>query len=274
MRATRGSSSKASEVDLHLAGKTALVTGASKGIGLAITRALLDEGARVVAGALKGSPELTQLSETRDVLPVSVDLTTPDGPRELVTAAVAHLGGIDVLVNNVGAVRPRLDGFLALTDDDWEWALTINFLAAARTMRAAVPHMRGRPGANIVTVSSVNAFLPDPGVIDYSAAKAALSNLCKSLSKELAPDIRVNTISPGPVQTDLWLGSGGVAATVGGAKGTDPGEVVRRQEAQAATGRFTYPSEVADLVVFLASDRSANTTGSDLLIDGGLITTL
>jgi NAD(P)-dependent dehydrogenase (short-subunit alcohol dehydrogenase family) len=134
--------------------------------------------------------------------------------------------------------------------------------------------MSGRTGASIVTISSVNAFLPDPGVIDYSAAKGALTNLCKSLSKELGPDIRVNTISPGPVQTDLWLGSGGVAATVGGATGADPGDVVRRQEAEAATGRFTTPDEIADLALFLASDRAGNITGSDFVIDGGLVTTL
>jgi NAD(P)-dependent dehydrogenase (short-subunit alcohol dehydrogenase family) len=141
-------------------------------------------------------------------------------------------------------------------------------------MRAAVPLLAERSGASIVTISSVNAFLPDPGVIDYSAAKGALTNVCKSLSKELGPGIRVNTVSPGPVQTDLWLGSSGVAATVGGATGADPGDVVRRQEAAASTGRFTTPGEIADLVLFLASDRSANTTGSDFLIDGGLVTTL
>jgi len=261
-------------MDLHLRGRSAVVTGASKGIGLAITRALADEGVSVVAGALRGSEELDELTASADVRSVRVDLTTSDGPDELVAAAATELGGIDVLVNNVGAVRPRLEGFVALTDEDWEWALTINFLAAVRTMRAAIPHMTGRPGASIVTIASVNAFLPDPGVIDYSAAKGALVNLCKSLSKELGPDIRVNTISPGPVRTDLWLGNGGVAAAVGGATGTDPGDVVRRQEAEAATGRFTYPHEIADLVLFLASDRSANTTGSDFVIDGGLVTTL
>ena len=261
-------------MDLHLTGKTAVVTGASKGIGLAITRALAGEGVSVVAGALRGSAELDQLTTEADVRAVKVDLTTIDGPRELVATAGGTLGGIDILVNNVGAVRPRLKGFVSLTDEDWEWALTINFLAAMRTMRAAIPHLSGRPGASIVTIASVNAFLPDPGVIDYSAAKGALLNLCKSLSKELGPEIRVNTISPGPVRTDLWLGGGGVAATVGGATKTDPGDVVRRQEAEAATGRFTTPNEVADLVLFLASDRSANTTGSDFVVDGGLITTI
>ncbi len=163
---------------------------------------------------------------------------------------------------------------MALSDDDWQWALTINTLAAVRTMRAAIPQMAGRAGAGIVTIGSVNAFLPDPGVIDYSAAKAALTNLCKSLSKELGPEIPVNTISPGPVRTDLWLGGGGLAAAVGRASGTDPDEVIHRQEAEAATGRFTCPGEIADLVLLLANDRAPNTTGSDFRIDGGLITTL
>ena len=122
---------------------------------------------------------------------------------------------------------------------------------------------------------SVNSFLPDPGVIDYCAAKAALANFCKALSKEIGPlGVRVSTVSPGPVSTDLWLGEHGVAATVRGAQRVDPGDVVRQQQQQAATRRFTTPQEVADLVVFLASDRTGNITGSDFVIDGGLVTTL
>jgi NAD(P)-dependent dehydrogenase (short-subunit alcohol dehydrogenase family) len=258
-------------MDLHLSGKVAVVTGASKGIGLAITRSLAAEGVHVVAGALHGSPELDVLADQRDVHPVLVDLSTPDGPALLITEAVSRFDTIDILVNNVGAVRPRLDGFLAVTDQDWEWAMTINFFAAVRTMRAALPHLAG---ASIVTVSSVNAFLPDPPVIDYSAAKAALTNLCKSLSKEYGTRVRVNTISPGPVQTDLWLGGGGVAATVARANGTTAVAVAQQAAADAATGRFTHPQEVADLVLFLASDRADNITGSDFRIDGGLINTL
>jgi NAD(P)-dependent dehydrogenase (short-subunit alcohol dehydrogenase family) len=261
-------------MDLGLRGKVAVVTGASKGIGLAIARALVGEGASVVTGAQHGSPELDELAATGSVLAVRVDLTAPEGPAQLIEQAVGRFGGIDVLVNNVGAVRPRLEGFLALTDEDWDWGLAINFLAAARTMRAAIPHLLTRPGAGIVTISSVNAFLPDPPVIDYSAAKAALSNLCKSLSKEFGPALRVNTISPGPVQTDLWLAADGVAETVARAQGITAAEVAQGQAAQAATGRFTYPSEIADLVLFLASARAANITGSDFVIDGGLIQTL
>ena len=126
-----------------------------------------------------------------------------------------------------------------------------------------------------MTVCSVNAFLPDPAVIDYSAAKAALSNFCKSLSKEVGPQgVRVNTVSPGPVATAPWLGDAGVAATVAKAAGSRPEEVARGAAAQSVTGRFTRPEEVADLVVLLASSRTGNVTGADFVIDGGLITTL
>jgi NAD(P)-dependent dehydrogenase (short-subunit alcohol dehydrogenase family) len=262
-------------VDLNLSGKIAVVTGASKGIGLAVVRALAAEGASVVAAARGGSDELSELALSAPVHPVAVDLTDPDGPDRLVTDAIAAYDGIDILVNNVGAVRPRLDGFLAITDAEWQWALDINFLSAVRMTRAALPHLLVRTPSTIVTVASVNAVLPDPGVIDYSAAKGALANFCKSLSKEFGPrGIRVNTVSPGPVETALWLGDHGVAATVAQAGDGDAAAVAEHQAAKAATGRFTHPDEVADVVVLLASGRAGNITGSDVMIDGGLITTL
>src|SRR5206468_7648376 len=137
-------------------------------------------------------------------------------------------------------------GFLAVTDDDWLETLQLGFMAPVRTTRAAVPHMLAAGGGTIVTVVSVNAFLPDPAVIDYCAAKAALANFSKALSKEIGPrGIRVNTVSPGPVSTGLWLGDHGVAATVGEAQGVDPAAVAKRQAEEAPTGRFTDPQQVA-----------------------------
>jgi NAD(P)-dependent dehydrogenase (short-subunit alcohol dehydrogenase family) len=262
-------------MDLHLAGKVAVVTGASKGIGLAVVQALADEGVRVVAGARQPADELVALAESGQVRQVSVDLSTPDGPARLVAEAISAYGGLDILVNNVGAVRPRLGGFLSISDDDWLWGLTINFLAAVRTTRAALPHLLKLGSGTIVTVSSVNAFLPDPGIMDYTAAKAALTNFSKALSKEVGPKgIRVNTISPGPVETPLWLAEDGVASTVARATGGEAGDVRKKVAEGAVTGRFTRPEEVADLVVLLASDRAGNVAGSDFVIDGGLITTL
>ncbi len=261
-------------MDLGLTGKRALVTGASKGIGLAITTALVAEGARVVAGSRSASDELRHLVDGGLVRQVSVDLSTTDGPAKLVAAALED-GPLDVLVNNVGAVTPRLDGFLSVTDDQWFDSLTLEFMAAVRTTRAVLPQMLEAGQGAIVNTCSVNAFLPDPTVIDYSAAKAALANFSKSLSKEVGPrGIRVNTVSPGPVSTGLWLGDHGVAATVAQAQGGEPGAVADQQAERAATGRFTEPQEVADLVVLLAGDRAANVTGSDFVIDGGLVQTL
>lgn len=260
---------------LDLAGRSAVVTGASRGIGLEVARALVREGAGVAAGARNGSPELDELAEEGDVLVVLDDLTTAEGTRALVDQAVERFGGIDLLVNNVGGVRPRTAGFVGVTDADWQWALEVNLLSAVRATRAAVPHLVRRAPSTIVTVCSVNASLPDPGVIDYSAAKAALRSFSKSLSKELGPSgVRVNTVSPGPVETDLWLGTGGVAETVAQAQGTDPASVRAAADAGTATGRFTHPSEVAQLVLLLSSETAGNITGADVLIDGGMVSTL
>jgi NAD(P)-dependent dehydrogenase (short-subunit alcohol dehydrogenase family) len=262
-------------MDLHLTGKVAVVTGASQGIGLAVAQALAAEGVRVVAGARERTDDLSQLTARFEAQFVSVDLSTPEGPARLIDAAVAAFGGLDILVNNVGAAHPRVGGFLSVTDEEWTAALTINFLAAVRTTRAALPHLLERGAGTIVTICSVNAFLPDPLVIDYSAAKAALANFSKALSKEVGPrGIRVNTVSPGPVETALWLGKEGVAATVAQASGGDPDAVAQQAALGAVTGRFTRPAEVADLVLLLASDRAGNVTGADVVIDGGLITTL
>ncbi len=262
-------------MDLHLSGKVAVVTGASKGIGLAITQALAAEGVSVAAGAREASDELSQLAVRASVRPVLADLSSLEGPAKLVQEAVKAFGGLDLLVNNVGAVRPHVDGFLSLSEGDWERSITINFLAAVRTTRAALPHLLERGQGAIVTICSVTAFLPDPTIIDYSASKAALLNFSKALSKEVGPrGIRVNTISPGPVSTALWLGDEGVAATVAQATGVQADAVAKQVAAQSVTGRFTTPKEVADLALILASDRVGNVTGADFVIDGGLITTL
>jgi NAD(P)-dependent dehydrogenase (short-subunit alcohol dehydrogenase family) len=262
--------------DAGLAGRTVVVTGAGRGIGLAVVEAFLAAGSRVVAGSRERTEALDKhVKQGAELTVVELDLATPDGPAALVAEAVALHGGVDILVNNVGAVRPRVDGFLGVTDEDWEWTFTVNFMAAVRTTRAALPHLLAAGAGRIVTVSSVNARLPDPLVIDYGAAKAALTNFCKALSKEVGPrGVRVNTIGPGPVETALWQGADGVAATVGQSRGVDPREVARGAADQSVTGRFTRPSEVADLVLYLAGPRAANITGADFVIDGGLVESL
>ena len=261
-------------MDFKLADKVAVVTGASKGIGLAATRALVDEGAHVVAGA-RSTESLDGLDR---VTAVPVDLAAADGPALLVGNAIDEHGRVDVLVNNVGAVRLRLEGFLGTSDDEFEWAMRMNFFAALRATRAALASMVEQGSGAIVNVASVNAFFqPDAGTIDYGAAKAALVNLSKSLAQEFGPrGIRVNCVSPGPVGTDLWLGDHGVAETVAEATGVDADtarETVIAGIGGFATGRFTTPEEVATLIILLASERTANVTGVNYVIDGGLIKT-
>lgn len=255
----------------ELEGRTAVVTGASKGIGLAVVQALAGAGAYVVAGSRTTSEGLDGLVEEGSVTWVPVDLAEPEGAGRLVGAAG---GRIDILVNNIGSAPARTGGFLSVTDEDWHRTVDLNLLTAVRVTRAALPPMLEAGQGSVVTIASVNATLPDPLVIDYSASKAALVAFSKALSKEVGPKgIRVNTVSPGPVETELWLGGDGVAATVSAAAGITPDDVVARAAGKTVTGRFSQSAEVADLVLFLAGDRARNITGSDLVIDGGFIPT-
>lgn len=258
-------------MDLQLTDKIAVVTGANKGIGLAITRALVAEGACVVAGSLSTE----NLDGLDRVAPVPLDLLAEDGPALLVQRAIDEHGRLDVLVNNVGAVRIRVDGFLATSDEEFEWALKMDFFTCLRATRAALGPMLEQGSGSIVNIASVNSFFqPDAATVDYGVAKAAVVNLSKSLSQEFGPKgIRVNCVSPGQVSTDLWLGEHGVAATIANATGVDADTIRSTAAAAIATGRFTTPEEVATLVAMLASDRIANVTGVNYVIDGGLIKT-
>jgi NAD(P)-dependent dehydrogenase (short-subunit alcohol dehydrogenase family) len=259
-----------STMDLGLSGRTVVVTGAGKGIGLAAVRALLDEGALVVAGSRSPNDDTRDLGARTGFTFVEVDLASAAGPQRLIDAAD---GEIHAIVNNVGSAPVRPAGFASITDDDWLGTFTLNVLAAVRLTRAAIPRMTS--GGAIVNIASENSLLADPLVMDYSAAKAALLSFSKSLSKELAASgIRVNSVSPGPVATDLWLGEHGVAATVSRATGADAADVEAGAAGQSPTGRFTRPEEVADLIAILAGTRLGNVTGADFVIDGGLRPTI
>ena len=258
-------------MDLQLRDKVAVVTGANRGIGLAITKALLAEGASVVAGSLSTE----NLDGLDRVTAVALDLLAADGPARLVRHAIDEHGRLDVLVNNVGAVRIRVDGFMATSDEEFDWALRMNFFTGLRATRAALGAMLEQGSGSIVNIASINSFFqPDAATVDYGVAKAAVVNLSKSLAEEFGPKgIRVNCVSPGQVSTDLWLGDHGVAAAFADATGVDADAIRAAATAAIATGRFTTPQEVATLVTMLASDRTANVTGVNYVIDGGLVKT-
>ncbi|MEU0936850.1 oxidoreductase [Embleya sp. NPDC005971] len=260
-------------MNLNLKNKVVVVTGGSKGIGLAIVRGFAEEGARVVAGSRTVTPELAALREEFDVLPVAVDLTRPDGPAELVQVAVDAHGGLDVLVNNVGTGAPT-PSIIEVEDAEWRRIFDINLFSAVRATTAAMPAILARGGGAVVTISSLNSHLPSASLVHYSASKAALSSYSKSLAEQFGPQgVRVNTVSPGPVRTPLWTDPGQFADLMAASAGTTAQvfmDEVLPQAMGVLTGRVSEPQEVADVVLFLASERAANIMGVDYIVDGGM----
>jgi NAD(P)-dependent dehydrogenase (short-subunit alcohol dehydrogenase family) len=261
-------------MDLHLSDRIAVVTGGSKGIGLAVVRGLLAEGARVVCVSRTPPPD-----HDGALLHVPADLTDPDAPAHAIARALETYGGVDILVNNAGGPPPNVAlprfGFLGLSDDDWREMLDFNLLTAIRMCRAAIPLMLERGDGAIVNVSSVMARQPSAANVDYGAAKAALAHLTKSLAEEFGPrGVRVNSICPGPVRTPWWTDDGGAADIFAAATGSDREAVlstVAPEMMQLVTGRMIEPAEVADAVLLLASPRSASTVGAEFVVDGGML---
>jgi NAD(P)-dependent dehydrogenase (short-subunit alcohol dehydrogenase family) len=262
-------------MDLLLAGKTAVVTGGSKGIGLEVVRLLVGEGVRVVSGSRSITAELKETGAT----PVSVDLSTPDGPQRLIDEALTELGGIDILINNAGIgdhsslVEGATGNVLSLPDSAWQKSFDINFYSALRASRAAMPSLIERKGV-IINVSSIGARLVGAGPVDYNIAKTALNALTKALAEQFGPQgVRTIGVSPGPVSTGVWTDPDGFIGQVGKASGVEHGAFVEQllTTIGSSTGRLTTPEEVARLIVFTASPN--NISGADYLIDGGAIKT-
>ncbi|KAB8197105.1 SDR family oxidoreductase [Nonomuraea phyllanthi] len=260
-------------MELNLASKTAVVTGASRGIGLATVETLISEGVRVVGAARTITAEL----DKSGAIAVAADLGTAEGVATLIDTALAELGGIDLLVNNVGggdAVEPV--GFLDTGDAAWAAIFDVNLLSAVRATRAALPSLIERRGS-VVNVSSINSRLPAAGPVAYSAAKAALTALGKSLAEEFGPrGVRVNTVSPGVVRTAIWEDPDGFGGKVAAAAGAEHAAFLEAIPGAfgITSGRITEPREVAALIAFLLSDVAGNITGADHIIDGGTVKTL
>ena len=251
-------------MELGLRGKSAIVTGASRGIGLAIAQGLAAEGCHVAISARTTEPlhaAARSWGGKPALLPVAADLTRKEDVERLVRDTVGEFGGLDILVNNLGGSRAGPGPFLDVTDDAWYAMVDLNLISAVRATRLAVPEMRKRGGGRVVFITSVFGREAG-GPVTYNAMKSAMNSLAKSLSRELAPDnINVNAVAPGSI-----LFPGGSWAQRQQADPEGIGAFVQRE---IAKGRFGTPEEVANVVVFLASDAASWVTGACLNVDGG-----
>ena len=252
-------------MDLRLKDKTALITGSSRGIGLASAKAFAAEGCRIVlsarsAGGLAEAEAALRASGAAVAAQVA-DVTQPEQAAQLVEAAVAAFGGIDILVNNVGGGRGG-SRIADSTDEDWRAVFEVNLVQTVRMMRLALPHMRGRAGAAVVNVASISGWSPQLVMSgQYGAAKAALIFDTERWALEFIPHgVRVNTVSPGSILVD---GNGWDRYRIANPDYFD--DYVRHG---FPMGRLGTAEEVADVIVFLASPRAHWINGRNIAVDG------
>ncbi len=242
---------------IDLTGRTALVTGSTRGIGRAIAQALASAGARVaVVGRDQAKAEEVAAALGNDARGLACDLTDAAAATALVDRATQAIGGVDILVNNAGLTRDNL--MLRMTDEDWQTVIDANLRAAFLTMRAATRLMMKKKWGRVINVASIVGIVGNKGQANYAASKAGLIGLSKSIAKEYASrNILVNVIAPGFIDTDMTAAMTPEAKTA--------------MSAQIPLGRLGKPEDVAGLVAFLASDLSAYITGQVLVVDGGMV---
>jgi 3-oxoacyl-[acyl-carrier protein] reductase len=243
-------------VDLGLEGKACIVTGASRGIGRATAEMLQAEGANVMPVSRSGG--------------FAVDVTEPDAGERIVAECEERFGAVDVLVNNAGTseVRP-LD---ELTDEDWQEQWDLHVMASLRLMRAAAPRMTEERGGRIVNVCSSSGKRPSLTNAAYSVTKAAQLSLSRVFADAYADKgVLVNAVTPGPVETPLWMDKGGLADQTAKARGASRDEVLAAAREKIPLGRFGTAEEVAATIVFLCSARASNVTGAAWSVDGGSV---
>jgi 3-oxoacyl-[acyl-carrier protein] reductase len=250
-------------MDLELTGKVAVVTGSSRGLGLAAARALVAEGCRVTLCA-RGGDALDRAAATLTAVPgqvlaVQADVSTAAGASDVIDRTVAHFGRLDIVVNNVG--KAGGGDIVATSDAEWQSALDQTLFPAIRVSRLAVPHLRRAGGGVVLMIASIWGR-ESGGRMTYNAVKAAEISLAKAMAQQLAPDnIRVNSLAPGSI-----LFEGGSWWT---RQQADPEGIAEFVTREIPFGRFGRPEEVGDVVAFLASARASWITGACIPVDGG-----
>jgi 3-oxoacyl-[acyl-carrier protein] reductase len=246
-------------VDLGLRDRSCLVTGSTDGIGLATARLLVEEGARVVTCGRSEAPGIGEAHH------VQADLGMAGEPERAVEEAAEPLGGLDVLVNNVGVARQAR--FEEVPDEEWDAYWQLNVMSYVRAIRAALPYLRASANASIVNVSSTAAKRPSTGMPHYSVTKAAVLSLSRLVADLYAKEgIRCNAVTPGPTATSAWLGEGGLADQQG-----ERDEVLAKVGAGRPLGRLAEPDEIAAVIAFLCSERASYVTGAAWSADGGTV---
>jgi 3-oxoacyl-[acyl-carrier protein] reductase len=265
-------------VDLGLSGRRCLITGASRGIGLATARGLCAEGARVL---LLGRSEDALAVAAQDCAQagagagatadwLALDLVEPDAGSRAVACCVEQLGGIDVLVNNAGTTANRsLD---ELTDQEWQAQWDLHVMAPMRLMRAATPRMAKAGWGRVVNVSSSSAKRPSGTNAAYGVTKAALLSLSRTFADvHAASGVLVNAVAPGPVATELWMADGGLADQAARASGVSREAALEAARSKIPLGRFAEAEEIASVIVFLCSERAGAVAGAAWSVDGGAV---
>ena len=251
-------------MDLGLQGKACIVTGATRGIGLATARLLHVEGAHVLSVARSGG-------EDEDIF--QADVTNPEDAATIVAASVERFGTVDVLVNNAGTSFVR--SLEELSDDDWQSQWELHVMGPMRLMREAAPLMAARGGGRIVNVCSSAGKRPSLTNPAYAVTKAAQLSLSRVFADRYAADaVLVNAVAPGAVTSPLWTGPGGLAEQAAAAKGISPEEALAAQAAKIPLGRMASADEIASVIVFLCSERASTVTGAAWSADGGTVATI
>ena len=254
-------------MDLGLRDRACVVTGASSGIGLALSRLLHAEGARVLMVA-RDEEKLARAAEQAGEEWLALDVTEPDAADRIVSCCAEQMGSIDVLVNNAGTSFVRAAD--ELSDDDWQGQWDLHVMASMRLMRAAAPRMAETGWGRIVNVASSSGKRPSLSNVAYSVTKAAQLSLSRAYADLWAErGVLVNAVTPGPVASELWTAPGGMGDQEAEAKGITREEAIAGKAKGVPLGRMAEPEEIARVCLFLCSDAASTVTGAAWSADGG-----
>jgi len=260
-------------MDLGLTGRSCIVTGASQGIGRVVVEQLVAEGANVLAVARRADVLQEVGTATHGpgrVVPFAADVTEPAAGTTVVAAALEAFGAVDVLVNNAGTSYVKELG--ALTDEDWTRNHDLHVMAPMRLMQAAAPLMGARGWGRIVNVASSAGKRPSPMNAAYAVSKAGQLSLSRVFADAYAEQgVLVNAVAPGVTASELWVADGGMADQLAAQQGTTREQQIAARESRAPIGRMSEPREIADVVVFLCSERASSVAGAAWSVDGGAV---